>query len=228
MRQIFNLDGPVFTALSRLADLVILNLLFLLCCVPVVTIGASLTAMSYVTLKMREGREGYVWKSFFRAFKQNFLQATVIWLIMFAVAAVIGVDVLILRQSEGTAWSAMRYIVLAGAVLWLLVLLYVFPLLARFYNSTFNTLRNALLVAFANAPRAILMAVVCVLAVVLTFWNVNTLIWGTLIWLLVGFSALSVLNSTLQLPVFRKMAPDTEDETEEETEEFTGEEPDET
>ena len=72
MRDFFSMDGTLFRFLSKVADIMILNLLFILCCLPVVTIGAAVTALSYVTLKMKDQEEGYIWKSFFQSFKQNF------------------------------------------------------------------------------------------------------------------------------------------------------------
>ena len=65
----FNIDGKFFGVLSRLADLVILNLLFLVCCIPVVTVGAAVTAMYSVTWKMAEEKEGYILKGFFKGGK---------------------------------------------------------------------------------------------------------------------------------------------------------------
>lgn len=82
MGRIFDMDSPVMRFLGRLADLMILNLVTLLCCLPVVTIGASLTAMHYVLLKMVRNEESYIVRSFFKSFKENFKQATVIWLII--------------------------------------------------------------------------------------------------------------------------------------------------
>ncbi len=214
MRSIFSMEGPVFEALSKLADIMILNILFIVCCIPVVTIGASLTAMSYVTLKMKDGSEGYIWRSFFKAFKENFRQSTLIWLILLAVAAVLGLDMLFLRQLSaqgGTSWLIMRYLVAAGGLIWIVVVLYVFPLQARFYNSIMNTLRNSLLMAAANAPRTVLMMAAIAGAILLTFWNGTTFVWGILVWLVAGFAALSYLNSTLQIKIFRKIAGGQED-----------------
>ena len=60
MGKFFNLDSPVMRVLGKAADLMILNLVFIACCLPIVTIGASITALSYVTLKMADGTEGYI------------------------------------------------------------------------------------------------------------------------------------------------------------------------
>ena len=81
MSRVFNYEGPVFTSLSRLADLFWLNLLYIICCIPLVTVGAASTALYYVTLKMAKDEEGYITRSYFKSFKDNFVQATAIWLL---------------------------------------------------------------------------------------------------------------------------------------------------
>ena len=206
MRSFFNMEGPFFVFMNKVADLFILNILFIICCLPVITIGASFTAMSYVTLKMKDGNEGYVWKSFFHSFKQNFRQATLIWLIMLFFAAVLILDFLVMRSQTGGAWILMRYGVIVGAVVWSILFLYVFPTLARFYNSIRRTFSNALLLALANAPKTLLMLLATALAVVATIWSGTTIAYGALVWMMFGFAILSLIYSTLQIGLFRKMS----------------------
>ena len=81
MDRIFNMDNKFFVFMGRVADLMILNILCIICCIPIITIGASVTAMYYVTLKMARNEESYIVRSFFKSFKENFKQATVIWLV---------------------------------------------------------------------------------------------------------------------------------------------------
>jgi len=99
MGKLFNLDSPVFSFLNKAADLIWLNILTFICCIPVVTIGASMTALNYVVLKMVRNEEGYITRSYFKSFKQNFKQATVIWLIVLAVIMVLAGDFYILRYA---------------------------------------------------------------------------------------------------------------------------------
>ena len=92
MNKVFNFEGPVFTFLSRLADLFWLNLLYILCCLPVITAGAATTALFYVTLKMAKDEEGYITRSFFKSFKDNFIQATLIWAAFLVVFVIMYLD----------------------------------------------------------------------------------------------------------------------------------------
>ena len=89
MGRLFNLDSPLMSGLSKVADLIWLNILAFIFCIPVVTIGASITALNYVALKMVRNEDGYVTRAFFKSFKQNFKQATIIWLIMLLIFGVI-------------------------------------------------------------------------------------------------------------------------------------------
>ena len=72
MGRFFNMDNKFFTFMGRIADLCILNIICLVCCIPIVTAGASITAMYYVTLKMVRNEEAYIVRSFFKSFKDNF------------------------------------------------------------------------------------------------------------------------------------------------------------
>lgn len=207
MRNIFSLDNPIMQTLSKIADLMILNVTFIICCLPVFTIGAALTGLSYVSLKMAENEEGYIFKGFLKSFKQNFKQATVIWLIMLAIGLVLGADFYILSASSGTFITTIRVILVITAFIYLMIMLYVFPTLARFYNSTKNTLRNAFLMSIADFPRTLIMLVITVGSVLITLYNGYTLAYGLLIWILGGFALVSYLNSFFLKKVFAKYTP---------------------
>ena len=199
------MEGPFFEGLSRIADLVILNLLFIACCIPVVTIGASVTGLSYVMLKIKYKEEGYLIRSFFHSFRQNFKQATLIWLGMLVAAFILYVDMRMLPMLPGMFSSVMRVLVLFAALLWVIVFIYIFPLLARFENTSRQMLANALLLAIANAPKTLLMAALLAGAVVGTFANNTTFVYGMMIWILTGFSLIAWINAAFLAPIFRNL-----------------------
>ena len=212
MRNLFSLDNPVMRFLDKMADLLILNLLFVVCSIPVITVGASATAMCYVTLKMRDKEEGSVFRNFFRAFRQNFAQATLIWIILVALAGFLLADYLLVRGLEGTGYQVIRILLPLCAVLWGMVTLYVFFIQARFQNSIPNTLRNALALAFINAPRCFLAVAIHVAAWRLVIFDADTLSLGILIFLTVGFSGLTKLNCYLLCRKVEGLAPKPKDE----------------
>ena len=130
-----------------------LNILWLVCCLPVFTAGAATTALWYVCLKCARGEETSVTSMFFRAFKENFKQATALWLIMLPVGVLLGVDVWVLyrlfRSFTGTLAVIATLglaLVVAACVLYVIVLIYLFPLVASVANTNGAMLKNAFLV----------------------------------------------------------------------------------
>lgn len=159
MGKLFDLDSPFIQFLNRVADLMILNFLVMICSLPIFTIGASFTAMHYVLLKMVRKEEGYLLRGFFKSFKQNFKQATLIWLGMLVLIAFFGVDFWIFRYSEMEFSKIFMIIFLALALVFAFTAVYVFPVLARFDNSIKNILKNSVSLAILNPPKTILMTV---------------------------------------------------------------------
>ena len=158
MGRFFNLDSPFVQFMNRVADLMWLNILFLICCIPFITIGASTTAMYYVTLKMVRNEESYIGKSFFKSFKQNFLQATAIWMIFVVAGGVLLLDYRIMSGQTGvglssnTAKTVMQVLLIAVLFFYLFTLVFVFPLLSKFDNSVKNTMKNALFMSIRHFP----------------------------------------------------------------------------
>ena len=172
--KIFNMDNAVWRAMAKVADLVIANLLFLVCSIPIVTIGASMTALYTVTLKMVDKSGGYVSKDFWSAFKSNFKQSTIIWLIMLAVGVFIAGDYYLVSQMVATVGKAVKYIVLILAFLYFMIISYVFPLQSKFENTIVRTITNAAMMSIAHlVPWTILITLVNVLPVfsLLEVWN---------------------------------------------------------
>lgn len=156
--KIFGLDSPLMQALSRVADLLWLNVLTLICCLPIVTIGASLTAMNYMALKIARNEECYITRGFFKSFRENFRQATVIWLVMLLLIAVLAADFIIMSGSPETGFGKVLWgIIMAVAVLVAAAMLYVFPVLAKFDNTVLRTVKNALLMSLMQFPRTLVM-----------------------------------------------------------------------
>ena len=213
MREFFNMDNGFFRALGRLADIMILNVTFLIFCIPIVTIGASLTGMYYVALKMAENEEGYIIRGFWKSFKQNFKQATVIWIAMLIVALVLIMDFQILGLSTGSLAKPLYIGIIAVSFIYLMVFSYVFPLLARFYNTIRGTFKNAILIAIANLPYTVLIIIVTVVPVAVTFYNTYTLWYGILIWLMAGFAGIAYVNSYFYKKIFVKFMPEEKDDT---------------
>lgn len=219
MGQIFNLDNPVWNFMSKVADLVILNFLVILFSLPVVTAGAAWTAMHFVTIRMANKEERYVIKDFWRSFKQNFKQATAIWLITLVAAFVFMGDVLIYKQIPDQIPMVLMIVVMVFAYLVLGTLLYAFPLLSRFYNTVAGTLKNAFLVSIVNIPYTFLFAFLAVLPFGILYFVTELLPFI----LLFGFSVPAYIASKSWVKILAKFEPKQETQEEEDFSEITEE-----
>lgn len=127
-----------------------LNLLWILCSLPVFTIGASTTALYYVTLKMVQDDESNITAMFFRAFRENFRQATTLWLIMLGIGLLLAGDGYILYHLHHSAtgipavmWTLMLALIIVAAIAYVIVLMYLFPLVASVRNTNWAMLKNS-------------------------------------------------------------------------------------
>lgn len=146
MSGFFNYDNPVWRFIGKFADIFLLNVLWIICSLPIVTIGASTTAVYYVTLKMVRDEDSYTIRLFFKAFRENFRQATVIWLIMMMVGIILGFDIWFftgLKNVAETLKLAMTAVFGAFLLIYTMISIYVYPLQSRFYNPVRKTLLNA-------------------------------------------------------------------------------------
>ncbi len=153
----FSMDGPLWRALNFIADVMVLHVLWLVHSLPLVTIGASTTALYYAMMKRIRTNEGQVTANFRQSFKANFRQATILWLIAAAAGAILWLDLNFCTTWGGTAGKVM----LAGCSLLLapcwMTLLYLFPVLAKFTGSVYDTFKNALLMSVRHLPMTLLL-----------------------------------------------------------------------
>lgn len=209
MSKLFDMDSPVMRFLNRMADMIILNILMILCCIPIITAGAAFTAMHYVLLKIVRDEEGYLVRGFFKSFAQNFRQATLIWLLMLLIIAVYVGDWFIFVYSGAVFPRVLVIGVMAIGIVILMVSMYVFPLLARFDNTIRKTINNAMLLAFANLPKTVLMAVFYALPFIIGYFSAYSFIFI----ILFGFSVPAYVAAWLYSNIFKKFEPEQESVT---------------
>lgn len=200
--NLFNLDNPLMQFLGKLADLFILNILFLICCIPIITIGPATIALYTVALKAVKNEESYIMSSFFKAFKSNFKIGTLTWLIVFLFGMILFIDFRILPSIAAPFGQVLQVLTLMIALLYLITGIYIFPYIARFENSVIGSLKNAFLLAVAHLPYTMLLAAIAVLAIMGTLF-IDFRITGFL-WLVIGFSGLAYMNSYFLRKIFAK------------------------
>lgn len=202
-----NTDGRVMNFLSRLGDMFILNVLYLISCIPVVTIGAATTALYYNTLKMAENRESYVWREYWKAFRQNFKQATIVWMILLACIFILGSDVLLLGGMSKALGSVVALIVIVLGIFLIMMGVYVFPVLARFDNTVKNTFKNALIMAVRHLPSTIVIVILHGLPLLPAMVSIQVFLKGALAVLLFTVSILAYFQSKLFTRIFSNYYP---------------------
>ncbi len=153
MASIFSYDSKVGRIFMRIAEAFYLNLLWLVCSFPIFTMGAATCALYSVTIKMAENREGDIRQQFFRAFRDNFKQATQVWLVLLGIGAFLAADVYVLQRLRAAStgapaifWTIVLAIVIAAIIAYVVELLFVFPLIATVENDNISMMKNALLI----------------------------------------------------------------------------------
>lgn len=200
MDRIFAPDSKIYLFFQAAGELFILNLLYLLTCVPVVTVGISTAALCQCVLAMQKG-DGGLFRLFFSVWRSEWKQATLVWLVLLALSAPVLSAVYFLPMSSLP--GLMVTVLLAFT--WLGITAWVFPLMARFRNRTAAHLRNALILTFAHLIQSVLMAVsILVPFVMLAFFPYWFLRLG-FIWFTVGLALICYSNCKLITPILRQL-----------------------
>lgn len=195
----FKMENPVWKFIGKLVDVFVVNMLFILCSLPVVTIVPSCSAMYYVTLKLVRDEENYPAKSFFKFFKKNIKQGMILSLITLGAGVLFAADIYLYNAFAGDIPGSAFLIVLMVVLLfvWFMVMIYVCPIFARFDNSTKNILKNALLMAIAHLPKTLLMMVITIVLSILG-------IFVPILW----FGLIAFANSYILVKIFDHYMPE--------------------
>ncbi len=206
--NIFSMDSMLGRFLYWIADIFILNILWIIFSLPIFTIGASTTALYYSMMQRQRRDESYIHKNFIKAFKENFKQSTILWLIMILVALVLFADLRIgLFFNINQNLLIGKIFIVVSVILmipYLFVLLYIFPIQAKFENTIKDNLKNAILMAIGHLGYTLLLLMIVATFVVLTLFSRAFI--GVEILLGVGLYA--YLTSNVYITIFRKHLPD--------------------
>lgn len=184
MSKGLNFESPFMRALDIIANLLVLNVLTVICSLPIFTIGAAYTAMHKQLFKMRTNDEGYIVKDFFKEFGRNFKQATIVWLGILLVGGILGIDIYIFME-KGLEFAAYYKLAIYALFFTLcLCVVYVFPIISRYETTIKRALKNALAMAFYAFFKSILMVAVTIAPWVAAFFVPNFI----LVDFLFGFS----------------------------------------
>lgn len=199
--KLFDLDSKFMHYANKVADLMILNLLTLVCCIPIITAGASITAMHRVLLAIYRDEEGYIMKTFFKSFKENFKQSTILWLIYLLLFGVLFADFMLITKGGVVVHKFVKYALMFVAVIALISYTWVFILQSRYENTIKNTIKNSFIIAIGQIFYSIMMILMTILPILLLMWWDNAVPFV----LVFGFTVPGLLQAMLYSRVFDKM-----------------------
>lgn len=205
MGKLFNLESPFWRFVGKLADAVILNIIWILFSLPIITIGASTTALYYCAMKVAKDREGSsLLRDFWKSFKLNFKQATILWLICLALLAFFALDIYFYWGMNNQLSTILCIIFVVFTAVLCCTMFYLFPLQAKFYNPIRKTISFALVMQIRYFHYTLLMALIAAAVAVGTFFYVPVGIFG--------MGLIAFLQSYCLNKIFEKYAPEEDPE----------------
>lgn len=210
MRFLFDPDSQIMRFLARLADLVILNVVFVITCLPLFTIGAAISALYTVVFAMDTEREGKALPTYFRAFRENFRQGTAVFLVLFLFGAASCVNMARFSEIGGGLGYGLFLLAMLVLILTVFTATFAFPLVSQFRNSTGAMLKNALLLSLSHLPRAILAGIINAFPWLVMIVNLYAFLRLGVLWFALYFSAAAYYNSRILKKVFDALAENAE------------------
>lgn len=195
-------DNKVFQVLGLFGDLILLNVLWIVCSLPIVTIGASTTALYYTTLKLVRNEESYLTKMFFRSFRQNLKQGIQITLFLLLFCVILYLDHQIAGNTEIAFGPILSILFLVFACVLVMTASYAFPLLAQFDNTVKGTLKNALFMSVWHLPYTLVIVLLHMVPVVLFYLAPLWFVMSLIVWMVIGVAGVAYLNSRLFVKIF--------------------------
>ena len=172
MGSFFNVDSPFMNVMNKICDLVLISLVYIILCIPIITIGPATTALYYATVKVVRRERGYLFGEFFRSFKSNFKSGAFITLVLAVLYSIIYIDLSYVNNSNMGS-DTFRFIMMgtfyAITIILALTSLYIFPVLSRFTVKGFQLMKTSFFMAIRHLPTTIGIAVVMAVALLVMY-----------------------------------------------------------
>lgn len=206
MKKLFDLENPVFQLLTRMADLILLSVVTLVCCLPVITAGPAFAAAARTAQELTQERCTGVFKTYIAAFRSNFRLALKAWLIAIPPLLALFCDGILLRlYFDGPLYQVLIWGVRILTALVIGVLCHLFALIAHYDNTVKEHYRNAAILTVTQFPKTLLMVGMRVLPVLLFSLAPVAFIQTLLFWILFGPGFMAQADAMMLLPVFEKL-----------------------
>ena len=208
MSDKFNVGGGAFSALSKIFDVLFLSILWLIFCIPIITIGPSTTALYYTTAKVIRKDRGYVWHEFWLAFKTNLVTGAIYTVVLPAIIAILFFAFNVTEGSEDFTMRVLRYVYIMIAFIVGCGYSFMFPVLSRFSLPRFQMFKMSFLLAIKHLPTTLFLMIL-LLGAATVLWYIKPLV-------IFVPTIISWLCSLLIEIVFKKYLPKPEEDTPEE------------
>lgn len=203
MKSLFHYESLVMQFLTGIADLIILNVIYMIFCIPIVTIGAATTALYRVMLNYEKEETAGPIGQFWRAFCENLKSSTILYLIMLipmiCMVFFVVPFVAALYNESRVSLLLCCFSILLVVMIWS----FLWPMQAQFDNSIGNTIKNSLILSILHFPRSILMSAINLLPLLLLFLPEPLFLRLSILWVLIGFSLAAKMNTKIVLKVFQ-------------------------
>lgn len=203
-QKLFSVDNKVMRGFAVVFDLVILNALFLIGCMPILTIGVSLSAMYSVTLKLVKKENDSIVKLFIKAYKDNLKQGLLYGILALSLIIFLYMDLFYLSLLFPTSVGMIKIMIIALAIMIYLIYLYIFPLIARYEFSSKEIYQTALKISLSNLPWNLVLVSLNLPIIAMFFISGVSMIIMCLVMIVIGFSGLAYSQSGIFRKIFEK------------------------
>ena len=206
MEKTLQPENPVFLFMEKVFNLMLANVLFLLCCIPVFTIGAALTGLIQISLDQIDGEDQPVIRRFFRTFRENFREATISFLLLFVFLSGMLCNALLVLTYLRGLYAQIAYLVLGVlAFLGISIGSYLFPMLVRYQNPLRQHFYNSFILTVVKLPRTIIMVLLNTLFFLIPYFSFRLFLGTLVFWMVIGFAFIAYSDLRILKPVFRQM-----------------------
>lgn len=205
MSKLFSPDSKFYRVMSAVGDLIILNFIFMISCLPVLTVGAAAVALYRGVLAIRRDEGSSPARVYWDTFRREWKQATVLWLLLL-LCAVVPAAAVFWYYRHGSPSVPILALAILTVFFYFSVLSYAFPLQAQFRNTTLRIIKNAVILTWAYPLRSLAMVAINILPAVnlalFPYWFLRL----GFFWFSLGFALLCYGDTGILRPVFSKLS----------------------
>lgn len=208
MKSVFNPDSTIMVFLSKVADVMILSVMWAITSIPLFTTGASTTALYYVMFKLVDNENVAIVSTYFRAFCREFKQSTCAFMLMLLYAGILVAEYvfIVMGMDEDASW--LKVLLGVVAVLMAMGSSYIFPYIAKFQHSLKMVFVNSFYFARKNIIISALITLINSIPVWILYFYTPTFVRLTELWILIGYGLIGAINAKLIYVVFKKYIPE--------------------